>query len=261
MSGIEYLHALASERQHARMLRSIIVVVAVIGVISTWLAWRTPKIISIHLLPNISADSTVVVQDGQSSVPPQNVYSFAYYIWQQINHWSRDGSVDYSSQIRSMRAYLTPRCQAQLAADEQARAAAGELRNRTRTIQEIAGLGYAPNRVVDHHGTGQIWTVFLDSQIQETFQGTPVKDVLVRFPIQVVRYDVDRERNPWQLGIDCYGNNQPARLSEADVYGDSRRSEIKTPTLPSAIAPAQLPQATQLEQTTNIAPTHQPAEN
>jgi integrating conjugative element protein (TIGR03746 family) len=250
MSGPKYLHALSSERQVARMLRTVIFAVVVMGAFTTWLAWRTPKTIEVHLLPNITADTAVQVKDGQSGVPPQNVYSFGYYIWQQINHWPKDGSVDYEAQIQAMQAYLTPRCQAQLAQDAQARGSAGELKNRTRTLTEIAGLSYAPNRVVDE-GNGQAWTMFLDGQVQEAFRGTPVKDVYIRYPLRVVRYDVDRERNPWQLALDCYGSNQPARLSEDDLHPINpvtNKSELKAPVLPGAVEPAQLPVAVPLDQ-------------
>ena len=40
------------------------------------------------------------------------------------------------------------------------------------------------------------WTVLLDMQVTETFGGQGVKDVFIRYPLRVVRFDVDRERNP-----------------------------------------------------------------
>ena len=246
---MKYLDALNSQRAVTRLLLAMIFVVAGMGVGGFWFAWRTPKVINVHVLPNITADSTVLVKDGDSEVPPQNVYSFAYYIWQQINHWTTDGSVDYGRQIFMTQYFITPQCRAKLEEDIEARQKAGELRLRTRTVTEIPGLGYARNRVVDEGGNHTSWTVFLDTQVQETFRGMPVKDVYIRYPIRVVRYDVDRERNPWQLAIDCYGTNVPERLTEADLHprqADGRPappgSPVTAPALPGQIAPSVLPQ-------------------
>ena len=117
---------------------------------------------------------------------------------------------------------------------------AGELRQRTRQMTEIPGLSYAANRVLPD-GTAA-WTVLLDMQLMETFRGQSVKDAFIRYPIRVVRYDVDRERNPWRLAIDCYGSHRPARLEMSDVQA---ASSGKTATqLPSSVAPATLPRTT-----------------
>jgi integrating conjugative element protein (TIGR03746 family) len=242
------MNALADQRQSVRLLRGIIVLVALVGMFSTWLAWRTPKTIEVHLLPSVSAGDVVTVRGGRSDVPPQNVYAFAYYIWQQINRWASDGSTDYAAQIQAMASYVTPQCQAQLTADEQARNQVGELKYRTRSITEIPGFDYAPNRVVGGSNDAS-WTVFLDTQVRETFKGVAVKDVFIRYPIRVVPYDVDRQRNPWQLAIDCFGADLPARLAPDELHvidPATRKTQIRVPALPGAIAPAELPRAVPL---------------
>jgi integrating conjugative element protein (TIGR03746 family) len=249
MSSIKYLNALGGERRHAQVLTAIIFAVAILGLVSTWLAWRTPKEIVVHFPPSLSVGGTMRVNDGEPQIAPQEVYTFAYYIWQQLNRWPSDGSVDYGNQIFAMQNYVTPQCRAQLEADLAARMKDGELRLRTRAISEITGLSYAPNRVLDE-GSGQSWMVFLDAQVQETFKGMPVKDIYVRYPVRVVRYDVDRQRNPWQLAIDCYGQYQPARLSEADLHVSNpltHQPEVRAPALPSQIAPADLPRTVPLD--------------
>jgi hypothetical protein len=93
-----------------------------------------------------------------------------------------------------------------------------------------------------------------------------------------VRFDVDRERNPWQLAIDCFDGERPARLDAkavavaqsghaitelrsepisqvvpaARLEGDDARSEAGKPASPPAsgptspspsIAPTTLPRA------------------
>ena len=240
MSSKQHLDALAAERAHSATLRKMILLVAAVGALGMYFAHAMPKRLDLHVAPDIKAGDTVRFADGQAPVPDVNVYGFAYYIWQQINRWQTDGSKDYGQQIFQFQSYITPSCRAQLQADMQNRHNAGELRQRTRQMTEIPGLSYAANRVLPD-GTAA-WTVLLDMQLMETFRGQSVKDAFIRYPIRVVRYDVDRERNPWRLAIDCYGSHRPARLEMSDVQA---ASSGKTATqLPSSVAPATLPRTT-----------------
>jgi integrating conjugative element protein (TIGR03746 family) len=244
MSGTRYLDALASERVHNATLLRIIFGILLLGAAGIWFAWREPKNIDLHLAPDIRAGDAVRIAQGLSPVPAANVYGFAYYIWQQINRWQSDGAKDYGQQIFNMQYFLTPQCQAQLTADMDKRSRAGELRKRTRVVTEIPGFSYNEKRVVAE--STHAWTVLLDLQVMESFSGQSVKDVFIRYPIRVVRFDVDRERNPWQLAIDCYGGNRPARLDEADLR-QAGSKQLTVPELPSSIAPAALPEAAPIE--------------
>lgn len=232
-----YLDALATARAANKTLRNMVVIVAALGAGGMYLAARMPHEIEVHLAPNIQGGDSVTVAGGESPVPEVNVYGFAYYIWQQINRWQTDGFTDYGKQIYYYQAYITPSCRAQLENDMQTRGGAGELRSRTRIMTEIPGFGFAPNRVIAQ-GTNA-WTVLLDMQLQESFKGQQIKDVYIRYPMRVVRYDVDREKNPWRLAIDCYGNNRPARLNPAEVSAVQKGKQ--NPNLPAEIAPATLP--------------------
>lgn len=240
MSSKQQLDALAAERSHNATLRKMIVLVALVGGVGMYFAHALPKSIDLHVATDMKAGDTVRFQDGQAVVPDVNVYGFAYYIWQQINRWQADGATDYGAQIFRFQAYVTPSCRAQLEADLDSRYQAGELRARTRQMTEIPGLGYAANRVLPD---GQAaWTVLLDMQLMEAFRGQPVKDAFIRYPIRVVRYDVDRERNPWRLAIDCYGSHRPERLDVRDVQdASSGKTEAS---LPSIVTPPALPRTT-----------------
>ena len=79
--------------------------------------------------------------------------------------------------------------------------AAGNWQGGSARCGEIPGRGYATDRVYDE-GAGS-WIVSLDLQIEETVLGQPVKTRLAAYPVRVVRYDVDRELNPWGLALDC----------------------------------------------------------
>ncbi|WP_082497938.1 PFL_4703 family integrating conjugative element protein [Pseudorhodoferax sp. Leaf267] len=248
----DYLNALAATRRHNVHLRWIIGAVAAVGALGTYQAAQVPKHLNVHLVPNVTVSSTVQVRDGESAVPPPNVYAFAYYIWQQVNRWATDGATDYGAQIFRVQNFITPRCIAQLQGDLQVRVKAGELRQRTRQMSEIPGLGFAANRVIAND-SGLDWTVFLDMQIQETFRGQAVKDVYIRYPIRVVRFDVDRERNPWQLAVDCYGSDRPARLEDSQlravqvVKAGEPPPTPKAPEVPSRVEPVDLPRAVPLD--------------
>lgn len=234
-----YLDAMATLSASNKSLRASILVVAALGVVGMYLTYRVPKSIDVHLSPNIAAGENVRVRDGESEVPAVNVYGFAYYIWQQINRWQADGFTDYGKQIYYYQSYITPGCRRQLENDMQVRNSSGELRARTRIMSEIPGFGFAPNRVIAQ-GTSA-WTVLLDMQMQESFKGQPVKDIFIRYPIRVVRFDVDREKNPWRLAIDCFGSNRPERLQASDVTAVQKGEQ--EPSLPTEIAPATLPSA------------------
>ena len=256
MSSKQHLDALAAERAHSATLRKMILLVAAVGGLGMYFAHALPKRLDLHVAPDMKAGDTVRFADGQAPVPDVNVYGFAYYIWQQINRWQTDGSKDYGQQIFQFQSYITPSCRAQLQADMQNRHNAGELRQRTRQMTEIPGLSYAANRVLPD-GTAA-WTVLLDMQLMETFRGQSVKDAFIRYPIRVVRYDVDRERNHWRLAIDCYGSHRPQRLDMRDVQAITQgKAEVQ---LPSALTPAALPRTTGEAVDPNAAPNPVPVQ-
>lgn len=76
-------------------------------------------------------------------MPPSSVYAFTFYIFQQLNRWPDNGEEDYSRNLRSLRAYLTPACYTRLEHDFQVRRNGGELRERTRGVYELPGHGYS----------------------------------------------------------------------------------------------------------------------
>ena len=44
--------------------------------------------------------------------------------------------------------------------------------------------------------------MFLDVVERELIGGKVVRDAVMRYPLIVTQYDVDREKNPWRLAID-----------------------------------------------------------
>jgi integrating conjugative element protein (TIGR03746 family) len=112
-----------------------------------------------------------------------------------------------------LQSYLTPACKAFLDGDYEYRKAAGELRQRVRGVYEILGRGYSEDpelrvKQLDRDS----WLVKLDLNADEYYAAEPVKRVVVRYPLRVVRFDLDAERNKWGLALDCY-QGTPQKIS------------------------------------------------
>lgn len=175
----------------------------------------TSRDLTIHVPPDLRSGATL----RAGELPPANVYTFAHYIWQQVNHWGQDGDKDYGAAIFRMQAYLTPSCREWLQRNLVTKANNGELSLRTRALQEIPGREYAESRV--RPLSDGAWRVEVDYEITETVRGLPVKAAGVRYPLRVVRFDADREQNPFGLAVDCLNDiEQPSRLDLAAAYRD-----------------------------------------
>ncbi|USB67187.1 PFL_4703 family integrating conjugative element protein [Klebsiella pneumoniae] len=201
----QFKHALAARDAHIVTLRLVIGVMLLI-VVALWYGWQsTPRNLTIHNPPDLRAGSTRPWWE----IPPGQVYAFSFYIFQQLNRWPVNGEEDYPRNLTALRAYLTPSCLTQLEQDNQLRRDRGELRERVRGVYEIPGRGFHPKRVqiLDRDR----WIATLDLTVDEYYRAEPVKRALVRYPLNIVRYDVDAEKNPWGLVLDCFAS-QPQKL-------------------------------------------------
>ena len=59
--------------------------------------------LTIHVPPDLRSGSTRKWWD----VPPESVYAFSFYIWQQVQRWPTNGE-DYPRNLRALSTYLTP---------------------------------------------------------------------------------------------------------------------------------------------------------
>ncbi|RUS67412.1 hypothetical protein CUZ56_01357 [Saezia sanguinis] len=202
-------------QSHIKTLRIAVLLMFVVTLLlgSGW--WSAPKGLTIHVPPDLRSGSTRKWWE----TPPESVYAFTFYIFQQLNRWPVDGEADYTRNIRALSPYLTPACYAFLQSDYKARQETGELRRRVRGIYEIPGRGYSDEptfRVKTVSDTA--WIVTLDLAADEYYGSEQVKRALVRYPIKVIRLDTDPERNPFGLMLDCY-QSTPQRISlpESDI--------------------------------------------
>ncbi|EOF6573546.1 PFL_4703 family integrating conjugative element protein [Salmonella enterica] len=193
-----FKHALAARDSHITTLRLVIFLMLLVSV-GLWYGWQSaPRNLTVHNPPDLRAGSTRPWWE----IPPGQVYAFSFYIFQQLNRWPTNGEEDYPRNLSALTAYLTPACYTRLEEDYRQRRDRGELRDRVRGVYEIPGRGFHNKRVqvLDRDR----WTVTLDLTVDEYYRAEPVKRALVRYPLNVVRYDVDAEKNPWGLAIDCF---------------------------------------------------------
>jgi integrating conjugative element protein (TIGR03746 family) len=192
--------------------------------------WNAPKHLTIHIPPDLRSGST----RQWWAVPPESVYAFAFYIWQQLQRWPTDGEADYPRNLRALSAYLTPSCQAFLQQDYEFRRSNGELRQRVRGIYEIPGRTFGDDptariKVVSDRD----WIATLDVTADEYYGAEQVKRALVRYFLRVVRMDVDPERNPFGLALDCY-SGAPQRI---EASPSTATSPTRSPASTTNLAP------------------------
>ncbi len=175
--------------------------------------WSAPRELTIHVPPDLRSGSTRKWWE----VPPENVYAFTFYIWQQLQRWPTNGDEDYSRNIHALSPYLTSACETFLNRDYEYRRSTGELRQRVRGIYEIPGRGYGEDPKLRVKAVSdRDWIVTMDVAADEYFADEQVKRALVRYTVKVVRADVDPERNPYGLMLDCY-SDMPQRITPPDA--------------------------------------------
>lgn len=195
-------NALGARDAHITTLR-IMIGLLVIGCGALWFGWQSaPKHLSISIPPDLRTGSTQKWWEK----PPSSVYAFTTYVWQQINRWPANGEEDYRRNLYAYSPFLTSSCRIELEEDYRSRKRRNELKERERSVFEIPGRGFSN----DQSGPGSVeivsrdeWIVNLDLAVKESYAGTPIRDVYMRFPLRVVRAEDDPQRNQWGMKIDC----------------------------------------------------------
>ncbi|MFT0546162.1 PFL_4703 family integrating conjugative element protein [Allopusillimonas ginsengisoli] len=204
-----FKNEVAHLQAHIKTLRIGTVALLLVALVMGGGWWSAPRDLTIHVPPDLRSGSTRKWWE----VPPESVYAFTFYVFQQLNRWPTNGEEDYARNLHVLSPYLTPSCRAFLRTDFEYRRSTGELRQRVRGVYEIPGRGYGENpsarvRVISDDD----WIVTLDLSADEYHGSEQVKRALVRYPIKVARADVDPATNPFGLVLDCY-DSAPQRIT------------------------------------------------
>lgn len=213
---------------HVRTLRLVLAGMFAVSAVLAFGWWSAPRDLTVHVPPDLRSGSTRRWWD----VPPESVYAFAFYVFQQLHRWPVNGEEDYPRNLHRLSPYLTPACRAFLQTDYEQRRNTGELRQRVRGVYEIPGRGLADEPVMRVKTvSARDWVVTLDLSTDEYHGAEQVKRALFRHPLKVTRVDVDPKRNPFGLLIDCY-SSAPQRI---DVEPEAPKK--KQATLPAEDQP------------------------
>lgn len=200
------------DEQSAHITTLRVIILASVGVnLLLAYGWHSaPKELIVHQPPDLRSGST----RKATEIPPQSVYAFGFYVFQQLNRWPVDGEQDYWNRIHNLEAYLTPAFLEAAKTDFEEKQARRELKLRQRAVHEVPGRVYAPSRVKIE--SPDSWIIYLDLQIVETYRGETIKNTAVRYPLRVVRYDVDPERNPFGLALAGFEYPPERLITEED---------------------------------------------
>ena len=187
-----------------------ILVIITLSAIAGWIL--SPSKITIHHPPDLTAGAIQHINE----IPKSSIYTFGFYIFQQLNRWPEDGESDYFNRIHTLKNYMTPQCWESRMDDYEERKVRHELKNRERAVWEIPGRGFRSNRVKKL--SNSTWIASVDLHVQETYRGENVKDRFINYPLRIVRYDVDAEENPFGLALDCY--QKAPRIIEINKEGE-----------------------------------------
>lgn len=213
----KFRNKLKQKDSHVTTLQAALLGAGIVILYLMLLYWDAKEEQLFRVPPDLRQGAVMRAND----VAPPTVYSFAYYILQQVNHWPKDGEEEYGKKIYYLQAFLTPKFREDLIDERDLKSQKGELRRRVRKIQEVYGRGYESDRVLIE--SKDSWVVWVDVEISETIHGQPVKSVYVQYPLRIVRYDVDPESNPWGLAISEYAG-KPRRLTDEEVGQPFKRS-------------------------------------
>ena len=199
-------HVLARQTLLLRCQKIIITALSITCLLLWWGWWQAPKHLTIYLPPDLGEGIT----QKATTIPKPFLYSFTAQVWQQIESWSdvksnAQGDFPYKQHILQYQAYLSSHFKAQLLKDYHRLLKAGHL-DRTRRLQLLA---FQENQVKQLSENS--WEVDLDVLLIERADNMIVKRVKIRYPLRVVRRDVNRHVNPYGLVVDGF-IGRPERL-------------------------------------------------
>lgn len=199
-----YWKKLEAHQQVIKALWIVIGILVFLTVLCFW-GWKSaPAQMTVYIPPDITAGTT----EKPNSIPKADVYAFAFQIFSALNTWSFSGEKDYKAAIDNYRYYTTTQFYNVLETDYTQRQHDSSLA-RTRIMTGYSGMGYSDGAVTVL--APNTWQVDLKMHVVERVGDTVVKDVLIDYPIRVVKIDMSIALNPWGLALDGF-TTEPTRL-------------------------------------------------
>lgn len=174
-----------------------------IALMMALLGWyRASQDITVHQPP----DPQVYMASKVGYVPEETIYAFVPLILQQLFLWENSGDTDYEDNRLRLRQFLTMRYQQTLLDEIAAGKQKGTMQGLQRKLLVLPSSIYSDASV---EVVGDHWRVWLDVEITDYIKDMVVNRGIHRLAVRVVRYDVHREANPWQLALDAIEQDQP----------------------------------------------------
>lgn len=152
-----------------------------------------------HVPPDLSQGAKI----NPGEFGKSNAYTFAQYIWRELNTWPKDGKTDYRKKIDALGCYVSEDFKRWLNSNY-AQKLGTEL-DRTREVS--LRLNYDPS-MAEPLGANT-FKITLETHITERVNGAVVKDIVVRYPLKVG--EDGRTCNPMGMRIDGFAG-QPERI-------------------------------------------------
>ena len=137
-----------------------------------------------------------------NTIPDFEVGQFTYDAWQFINNWSQDGSKDAYNNLAFYSYYFTPQFRYELRQQYAKLKELGELQGRVRVIRPIATQKIQVTKL-----NADTWEVILTLRESEYVNGVLIKDKEIEYPFKVVRFEGNRQLNPFGLAIAGFASN------------------------------------------------------
>lgn len=177
--------------------------------LAMWGWFNAAKDITVHYPPNLTLATTMKA----GTVPDETVYAFVPMILQQLNTWEKSGDTDYEANRYRLRQFLTESYQRQIRDEIETGIKMGTLRGVERRMQVLPTSVYNDDSV---QPVGNHWRVWVDVEVVDSVNHVPVNTSARRLAVRVVRYDINRDANPWQLAIDGIEQDIPL-ISEKEA--------------------------------------------
>ena len=205
------LDAQAAARAHIFTLYMVIMFL-MMGCIGLWYGWKeSPQYLRISIPPDLRAGAVVRPDEYQAA----QVFAFARMHHLALNRWEENGTEDFPKRIEELQAYLTPQYRDTLVQVMQNKMTRGELKGRTRYTLPLEGYNEYHDQHVKTLEDGS-WEVSLEVEIVEKVAGLEAKRVRIRYPLSIVRINIDPVKNIWGLALNGIAQGkQEYRLEES----------------------------------------------